>query len=50
MITYYVTKIIKILQGFVIPMALVLTFFTSLSATSEYKSNMKSLYLQHVHQ
>lgn len=41
MITYYITEIIKILQGCVIPMALVLTFFTSLSATSEYKSNMK---------
>lgn len=41
MITYYITEIIKILQGCVIPMALVLTFFTALSATSEYKSNMK---------
>lgn len=34
MITY-ITEIIRILQGCVIPMALVLTFFTALSATGE---------------
>lgn len=41
MITYYITEIIRILQGCVVPMALALTFFTALSVTGEYKSNMK---------
>ena len=41
MITYYITEIIRILQGCVIPMVLALTFFTVLSVTGEYKSNMK---------
>lgn len=34
-------RFFRILQGCVIPMVLALTFFTALSATGEYKSNMK---------